>query len=356
MSHAIVIKCPPPTNDCFIVMPFAKEYDSLYASIVQAITTHQLHPHRLDITRPGVNFIEDIVRATRSARLVVAVCSPEPDTGKPNPNVMYELGMAHALGKPTIILTTDLEKLPADLRTHYALQYDPAGVGTAGFIRYIKGNIDDLFIRLAKEQINLLTDPVYQDILVVPQRKLMLLDKDFWVNFITILKFVKHIRAEILSIRTTHIANLHKAVNDIMENPSVWNSIKSFNEAWENYHSSYQENMKSRVFDPLPRSGQRVEESFNVLCQLIEQGSQEPVVKAREFYKIINTLLQEYLGAHESITNCLVGDAFPLLPNKDAEQTVYNQVNNLYANTRKIIVQTDTLIVNLIEMIQKIGD
>ncbi|MDQ1589714.1 MAG: hypothetical protein QOG71_341 [Pyrinomonadaceae bacterium] len=356
MSHAIVIKCPPPANNCFIVMPFASEYDSLYACIVQALVTHKLHPHRLDITQPGVNFVEDIVKATRSARLVVAVCSPEPATGKPNPNVMYELGMAHALGKPTIILTTDINNLPADLRSHYVLEYNPAGMGSGEFINNIKSKIDDLFFRLATENANLLTDPVYHDILVVPQKKLMLLDNEFWRNFITILKFVKHIRAEILSIRTTHIANLHKAVNDIMENPSVWNSIKSFNEAWENYHSSYQENMKSRVFDPLPRSGQRVEESFNVLCQLIEQDSQEPVIKAREFYKIINTLLQEYLGAHESITNCLVGDAFPLLRNKDAEQTVYNQVNNLYANTRKIIVQTDTLIVNLIEMIQKIGD
>src|SRR4051812_17776952 len=98
MSLAIVIKVSPPTDNCFIIMPFAPEYEPLYGSIVQAISKHHLHPHRLDIMQPGVNFVEDIVKAIRSAKIIVAVCSPEPETGKINPNVMYELGMAHALG------------------------------------------------------------------------------------------------------------------------------------------------------------------------------------------------------------------------------------------------------------------
>ncbi len=44
-------------------------------------------------------------------------------TGK-NPNVFYELGLAHALGKPVVIVTKSMEDVPFDLRALRVIQYD----------------------------------------------------------------------------------------------------------------------------------------------------------------------------------------------------------------------------------------
>lgn len=44
-------------------------------------------------------------------------------TGK-NPNVMYETGIAHALGKEVIPITQDIADVPFDLKHHRVLRYD----------------------------------------------------------------------------------------------------------------------------------------------------------------------------------------------------------------------------------------
>ena len=45
-------------------------------------------------------------------------------TGK-NPNVMYETGIAHTLGKTVIPITQSLDDIPSDLGHHRALKYYP---------------------------------------------------------------------------------------------------------------------------------------------------------------------------------------------------------------------------------------
>lgn len=44
-------------------------------------------------------------------------------TGK-NPNVFYELGLAHAAGKPAVIVTNDLRDVPFDLQGLRIIEYD----------------------------------------------------------------------------------------------------------------------------------------------------------------------------------------------------------------------------------------
>ncbi len=48
-------------------------------------------------------------------------------TGK-NPNVFYETGLAHALPRPTVLLTQDAADVPFDLQS---VRYLRCGVGTA---------------------------------------------------------------------------------------------------------------------------------------------------------------------------------------------------------------------------------
>ncbi len=43
-------------------------------------------------------------------------------TGR-NPNVLYELGIAHTLGKPVVMITQSLDDVPFDLRHHRSIPY-----------------------------------------------------------------------------------------------------------------------------------------------------------------------------------------------------------------------------------------
>jgi nucleoside 2-deoxyribosyltransferase len=60
----------------------------------------------------------DIWAAIMSARAVIADC-----TGR-NPNVFYEIGLAHAVGKPVILITQNNDDVPFDIRHLRYIQYD----------------------------------------------------------------------------------------------------------------------------------------------------------------------------------------------------------------------------------------
>src|SRR5207237_4931202 len=64
------------------------------------------------------NIMSDIWKELRKARLVVAEL-----TGK-NANVFYEIGLAHAIGKPIILLTRNEDDVPFDLKALRYRYYD----------------------------------------------------------------------------------------------------------------------------------------------------------------------------------------------------------------------------------------
>jgi TIR domain len=49
----------------------------------------------------------DFVQEIRESEVVLADCTPENGSGQISPYIAYQLGMAHALGKPTVLITTD---------------------------------------------------------------------------------------------------------------------------------------------------------------------------------------------------------------------------------------------------------
>ena len=70
--------------------------------------------------------IEDIWRYTNEAGILIAEL-----TGR-NPNVFYETGIAHSVGKEVILITQSMDDVPFDLKhlrcTVY--EYTPRGVAT----------------------------------------------------------------------------------------------------------------------------------------------------------------------------------------------------------------------------------
>ena len=104
---------------CFTIMPFGGWMDDYYETIFcPAIESAKLIPKRADdLYRPST-IVHDIWEYTKQAKVVLANL-----TGK-NPNVLYELGLAHAIAKPAILVTETLEDVPFDLRALRIIEYD----------------------------------------------------------------------------------------------------------------------------------------------------------------------------------------------------------------------------------------
>ena len=56
------------------------------------------------------------------------------DVSDPTPNVMYELGLAEARGRPVIIISASSRPVPFDIATRPTLHYDPQDPETSGFV------------------------------------------------------------------------------------------------------------------------------------------------------------------------------------------------------------------------------
>lgn len=100
--------------DIFMVMPFRKRYDAVYSNIIQPLAAdlNLTIKRGDDFTSVTGAIMQEVWAALNACRLVIA------DTSEDNPNVYYELGIAHTLGKPAILLTQakDFEQIPFDIR------------------------------------------------------------------------------------------------------------------------------------------------------------------------------------------------------------------------------------------------
>lgn len=99
-------------------MPFAPDFDDVFAHIIRSpLEEEGFTVQRADESRGTRNIMHDVVEGIASADLVVV------DLTGANPNVYYELGIAHALGRRAILLTQDLEEVPFDLRAYRVITY-----------------------------------------------------------------------------------------------------------------------------------------------------------------------------------------------------------------------------------------
>ncbi len=107
------------SNLCFVLMPFTKPSDEVYRKIiVPAVLQAGLKVMRTNQIFTSGSIMEQIRSAIQQSRLCIADL-----TGR-NPNVLYELGIAQTLGKPSILMTQNLDDVPSDIRQYRIIQYD----------------------------------------------------------------------------------------------------------------------------------------------------------------------------------------------------------------------------------------
>ena len=108
------------TDTCFVMEPFAAPYGDYYEKIYKpAIVKAGLHPVRADAEIFGTGkIIDQVWRGINAARVLVAELTTR------NANVFYELGLAHALKKPVVLVSSNEDDVPFDLHHIRVIYYD----------------------------------------------------------------------------------------------------------------------------------------------------------------------------------------------------------------------------------------
>ncbi|MEA1906032.1 MAG: hypothetical protein U9N12_03625 [Euryarchaeota archaeon] len=104
---------------CFVIMPFIPELHYFYLYLKQYIEQHHgIQCERADaqvLTKPILDKINDFIQ---NADVIIADCSGR------NPNVFYELGIAHAHERKVILITRDaVHEAPSDVRHYEFIHY-----------------------------------------------------------------------------------------------------------------------------------------------------------------------------------------------------------------------------------------
>src|SRR5437763_6851866 len=106
---------------CLVIMPFQASFDPVFrtvqTTVANAIPEQPIDCYWLKDVHAAGRITDDILNGIQKAALCVA------DLTESNPNVMWETGYAMALGKPTVLISQDVETLPFDLKVHRVLPY-----------------------------------------------------------------------------------------------------------------------------------------------------------------------------------------------------------------------------------------
>lgn len=112
------------TGGCFVLMPFKEELKPIYDDhIVKICKELSISVTRADqIFAPG-HVMDQVREQVTSARYVIA------DLTDNNPNVFYELGICHAIGKQVVLMSQNTD-IPFDIRhlRYLRYQYTPRGM------------------------------------------------------------------------------------------------------------------------------------------------------------------------------------------------------------------------------------
>lgn len=108
-----------------VMMPFDPAFDPVYAAIQQACGTAKLTCERSDKIWEESTIIQDVFNLIYRSHIVVA------DLTGNNPNVLYEVGIAHTLGRPVVPIAQAPASRPFDIAHHRILGYAPAAPGLA---------------------------------------------------------------------------------------------------------------------------------------------------------------------------------------------------------------------------------
>jgi len=128
----------------FVLMPFTDELTKIYHTFIKPtveLKQFNLVCKRADDIKSNRSIIQDIWKSICEARIVIA------DMSGLNPNVMYELGVTHTLGKETILIyqRSDEEiRFPFDLSHIRRIEYENSAIGGRKLEKDLKETLEHI--------------------------------------------------------------------------------------------------------------------------------------------------------------------------------------------------------------------
>lgn len=126
-------------SDILVFMPFEERFKPVYEDHLKPVASKLgLKIIRADDFYTTGHIVNEIWTALLETRFVIADCTDR------NPNVFYEVGMAHVVGKPTLLITQNVEDVPFDLRHLRFLHYEFTPRGMKDFEKNIKSTVETI--------------------------------------------------------------------------------------------------------------------------------------------------------------------------------------------------------------------
>jgi hypothetical protein len=120
------------------MMPFDAGFNAVYDSIRQAADNVRVRCRRADDIWEHAAIIQDVVSLIDRSRIVICDC-----TGR-NPNVFYEAGIAHTLGRDVILIAQSEHDIPFDLRHLRYVRYLNNAEGRAALTQALQARMQTL--------------------------------------------------------------------------------------------------------------------------------------------------------------------------------------------------------------------
>ncbi|MDA1014887.1 MAG: TIR domain-containing protein [Planctomycetota bacterium] len=316
---------------------------------------------------PSNVFTPDVLQAIRAAQVVIADGTTCSETGKPDADVMYEVGLATAYGKP-VIFVTNPQSTPLPLpifaceRASWRIEYlkDETGLNVGGplteditnQIREILANgrsphlvhRNDLGIGLA-----------FADV--------FRLRVSFWDRFEEVFRYGLHLKTVFAELQT----NLHKLqqIADLLHdditrrraNINVNNSLETFKTVYDHFFKSHFGHFESPSFtndevvgdlqarNVILNHRDTTAKAFEYLLANIDNETVRGIVdKSSHFFQIIDSYLEGYLTSHDGLLDRM----------KDEEQQStprpLRYVIHLHAAIRELVRNAELVPVHACEM------
>ena len=128
----------------FVLSPFGDPFDAIYKDHIRPTIERidGLRCMRADDIYDNRPIMEDIWRYTNESVLLISEL-----TGR-NPNVFYETGIAHTVGKEVVLIAQSMEDVPFDLRHLRCIVYDYTPRG----IQSLEGNLASTVFQILKRR------------------------------------------------------------------------------------------------------------------------------------------------------------------------------------------------------------
>lgn len=130
---------PVEANVLSVMMPFEGRFAGTYQAIRNVCARLGINCKRADDIWDNSILIQDVFELIFTSRAVIT------DFTDRNPNVFYETGVAHTLGKIVIPITQSVGDIPFDLRHHRALTYLPNAEGLAKLEKDLEKKLKQVF-------------------------------------------------------------------------------------------------------------------------------------------------------------------------------------------------------------------